>query len=224
MKLLCSYVALVCLLLTSTVATSQEFSVELMEQSPQAEGVAPELAKQFAANGYRVKRDASRTVCELWLCKELEIKPDFTPAGGRLYPFEPGQLIGLVHYSRKSSDFRDQTVASGWYTLRYELQPVDGNHVGTSPTRDFLLLVKAEHDEVDKDWDLKELQSLSSEAIGASHPAMICLQEPVKEAKPFVRHNAEADWWILHVMAKGKAEGKSVDIPLDMVIEGHAAE
>ena len=75
MKLFCRYFVLICMFLTSTIATSQEFSVELIEQPPQAEGLAPELVKQFADKGYRVKRDASRTVCELWLCKELEVKP-----------------------------------------------------------------------------------------------------------------------------------------------------
>lgn len=114
MKALRSCLALLCLCLTSPLANSQEFSVELIDQPAQAEGVASELIQQFAANGYRVKRDASRTVCEIWLSKELEVKANFTPADGRLYPFEPGQLIGLVHYVRKSTEFRDQTVASGW--------------------------------------------------------------------------------------------------------------
>ncbi len=224
MKSYCNCFALLLISLATTIAVGQDYSVELIEQPPQAEDLTPELAKQFAANGYRVKRDSSRTVCEIWLRKDLEVTANFVPANGRLYPFQPGQLIGLAHYARKSSDFREQTIASGWYTLRFELQPIDGNHVGTSPTRDFLLLVAAEHDEADKDWDLEELQSLSSEAAGSSHPAMICLQEPVQDAKPLVRHNAETDWWLLHIVAKGQADGKTVALPIDLVVEGHAAE
>ncbi len=224
MKILCSCFAWLLIFLTTTIANSQEYSVELIEQPPQAEDLAPELTQQFAPKGYRVKRDTSRTICEIWLCKDLQVTANFEPANGRLYPFQPGQLIGIVHYSRKSTEFRNQTLASGWYTLRFELQPIDGNHVGTSPTRDFLLLVAAEHDEADKDWDLEELQSLSSEAAGSSHPAMICLQEPVQDAKPLVRHNADADWWILHLMLTAKSGGESIDLPLDLVVDGHAAE
>jgi hypothetical protein len=219
-----SCLALLSLLLTFSTASSQEYSVEIIDQPPKADAVAPELAKQFAAKGYRVKRDSTRTVCEIWLRQELEVTPDFEPTNERLYPFYPGQLIGLLHFSRRGSDFRDQSVSSGWYTLRFDLQPVDGNHIGTSPTRDFLLMVSAEHDEAGKDWGAEELQELSSEAAGSSHPAMVCLQVPVKDAAPLVRHNAEADWWILHVIGKGVTNGKAKDIPIDLVVAGHAAE
>ncbi len=224
MNLLHSSLALVLMSLPFSTAFSQEYSVEAIDQPAQADDVAPELAKQFAAKGYRVQRDSSRTVCELWLTKELEVTANFEPTNERLYPFQPGQLIGLVHFARRSSDFRDQSLSSGWYTLRFDLQPVDGNHVGTSPTRDFLLMVAAEHDEADKDWSQEELQELSAEAAGSAHPAMICLQAPVKDPKPLVRHNEEADWWVLHVVAKGVANGKPVDVPLDLVVAGHANE
>ena len=184
----------------------------MIEQPPAADDVAAELAKQFSDVGYRVKRDSTRTICEIWLCKELELAADFEPSNQRLYPFEPGQLIGLVHYSRKTTDFRGQSISRGWYTLRYGLQPVDGNHVGTSPTRDFLLLVAAENDEAKKAWDLEELEELSAEAAGSAHPAMICLQKPSTDAKPLVRHNEETDWWILHVTGQGVGNGMSASI------------
>ena len=42
-----------------------------------------------------------------------------------------------------TADFRDQGIPAGTYILRYSQQPVDGAHVGTSTTRDFLALLPA---------------------------------------------------------------------------------
>ena len=206
------------------VAAAQEYSVEKIESAPEADGVSDEIAKLMADHGFRVKKGSSRTVCEIWLCKALAIDSEFQEAADRLYPFKLGQLVGLLHLSRRGSEFRDQTVSSGWYTLRFGLQPVDGNHVGTSPTRDFLLLVEAERDEFPENWGADELNEASAEAAGSSHPAMLCLQRPTKGSELAIRHNEANDWWVVHLTGKGVANQKSQDIPIDLVVVGHAAE
>lgn len=206
-----------------STAASQDYSVEIVDEPAKAEGLAAELLQQFSSKGYRAKR-GSRTICELWLCKQWNIEAEFEATPERLYPFHPGQLIALVHFPRKTTDFRQQTITDGWYTLRFELQPVDGNHVGTSVTRDFLLAVAAEHDAADKDWDAKDLQAVSAEAAGASHPAMLCLQTAGASAEPAMSHLEEQDWWVMHVLGQATEGGKQRALPLDIVIAGHAAE
>ncbi len=203
----------------------QDYKVAAIPASPTAEGVSPELLGQFAGQGVKVTR-GSRTACELWLHKDLEVVADFKETADRIYPFQPGQLIGLVHYPRKNNEFREQEVQSGWYTLRFELQPVDGNHVGTSPTRDFLLLVKAENDQVGKKWETKELLAASAEVSGGTHPAMMCLQRTSNDDQGAMslKHDEEKDWWILRLSAQGKAAGKPRNVFLEMVVIGHAAE
>ncbi len=217
-------IAAVILLLGVPLAAGQEYSVEKIEAAPEADGVSDEIAKLIAEQGIRVKKGSTRTVCEIWLCKELAIDNAFKESADRLYPFTPGQLIGLLHFSRRGSEFRDQTVSSGWYTMRFGLQPVDGNHVGTSPTRDFLLLVEAEQDELPENWDEDDLNEASSEAAGSSHPALICLQRPEKGSELAIRHDETNDWWVVHLTGKGVANQKSQDIPMDLVVVGHAAE
>ena len=213
------------LLLVPRLAGAQDYSVEVIEEAPKADGLSDELTSQFGEKGYRVKRGGSRTVCEIWLRKEWDVQADFKPSPTMLYPFTPGQLIGIVHFPRRGSDFRDQTISSGWYTLRFFLQPVDGNHIGTSPTRDFLLLLAADKDASGKDWTPDDLQTVSAEAAGSSHPAMFCLQ-PVEEGEaPGIRHRVNEDWWILHLTGTGKAGDATVpDVPLDVVVAGHAPE
>jgi hypothetical protein len=130
----------------------------------------------------------------------------------------------LVHFGRRGSEFRDQTVSSGWYTLRFGLQPVDGNHEGTSPTRDFLLLVDAEQDDLPENWDADALNEASAEAAGSSHPAMLCLQRTSDGSTFAIRHDEANDWWVLHVLGNGVADQKSKGIPMDLIVVGHAEE
>ena len=203
----------------------QDYKAAPLEGPPAAEGIGSDLLAAFEAQGVKIMR-GSRTSCEIWLRKDIESLADFKPSDERIYPFQQGQLIGLIHYPRKNNEFRDQEVQSGWYTLRFELQPVDGNHVGTSPTRDFLLMAKAENDQPGRKWETKELLAASAEVSGGSHPAMISLQRAEKsgESKPSLRHDEEKDWWVLRLIAKAQAGGKPIDVPLEMVVVGHAAE
>ena len=207
-----------------SAVNGQEHSVEVIDAAPESDDVSAELAAQFGTKGIRVKRSATRTACEIWLCKQWPVEAGFKVTEDRLYPFAPGQLVGLLHFSRRGKDFRDQSVSSGWYTLRFGLQPIDGNHEGTSPTRDFLVMVGAEQDAPDKKWEVKDLMKASAEAAGSTHPAMLCLQRATAGSELAVRHDEFHDWWILHTVGKGAADNKTQDVPFDLVVVGHATE
>ena len=202
----------------------QDHSVEKIDGRPEAGDVADDLLDQLADSGLRVKRGSSRTVCELWLCKEWPVDAEFKPTPERLYPFKPGQLIGVLRFRRRGSDFRDQNIGRGWYTLRFGLQPVDGNHEGTSPTRDFLVMVGADQDTANKSWDMRKLLEASAEAAGSTHPGLLCLQKATDGADTVMRHDETNDWWILHTVGTGAAEEKTQQIPLDLIVVGHATE
>ncbi len=203
----------------------QDFSVEVIENGPDAEKVSADLVEVMSDKGYRIKK-GSRTSAEIWLSKKWELDPAFEKSMERLYPFAPGQLVGLLHFGRRGSDFRDQSISSGWYTLRFALQPVDGNHVGTSPTRDFFVLVDADQDAADKDWSDDDLNQASAGAAGSTHPAMICLQAPEESAEAMgLRHDEANDWWILRAQGKGiSGDDEPKAVPVEMVVVGHALE
>jgi hypothetical protein len=206
-------------------APAAEHKVEALAEAPPSEGVAKEIVDQMQTTGLKVI-SGSRTVCEIWLAKTWPVQAGFKPTDELLYPFKPGQLIGLIRYRVKGGDFREQEIARGVYTLRYGQQPVDGNHVGTSPTRDFLLLVPAANDKSAKPLDEKELAKISAEAAGTKHPAILCLRKAPTETKdlPAMVHEESHDWWCLRLAGKGQADGKTVDVPVEFVVVGHAAE
>lgn len=206
-------------------ALAAEFEAAVIEEGPPKDKLSPEIAETLRDQGIAVKR-GSRTIAEIWLRKEWPIQAGFQPTFQLLYPFKEGELIGVIRYPRDANDLRDQEIASGVYTLRYGLQPVDGNHVGTSPTRDFLLLLPAEQDKSVEPITPETLVEKSTEVSFTSHPAILGLQ-PTQEAEgdlPTMRYHEANDWWILQFAGQGEADGKTEDVRVDLVIVGVALE
>lgn len=206
-------------------ATAQEYRVEKIESPAPADEISPEIAALLAPTGLKLVKGESRTVCEIWPAKEWPIKPDAKTTSDVLYPLTPGQLIGVVNYARKGADFRDQEIPKGVYTLRYGQQPVDGAHVGTSPTRDFLLLLPAAGDRDPKVLEYKPLTAASKETSGTAHPAILSLVKAGESGEPLaVVENADKEWTIVRFMGKTRQDGQTADLPVELVVVGVAAE
>jgi hypothetical protein len=214
--------ALVCF--ASRFAYAVDHRLEQLAEPAPADAVAAPIASLLNESGVKVIRGTSRTVCEIWLRKEIPASA--ATSSGVQYPFQPGDLIGVVRFPREGSDFRDQDIAEGVYTLRYGLQPVDGAHVGTFPTRDFLVLSKAEDDQSAEPVDAMALTERSTEASETSHPAILALikLEEKAESYPSITENEEKEWWIARLEVQTKAGDKAQKIPVDLVVAGYAEE
>jgi hypothetical protein len=222
------WVGLLAASFAASFSAAQEYRVDVIDGGPPADRVAEEIRAELAKTGLKVVRGSSRTVCEFWPCASWPVIDGFQATTERLYPFEPGQLIGVLRLRRRGNDFRDQQISGGVYTLRYALQPIDGNHEGTSPTRDFLVLVNAEDDSVKKAWTVEALMKASAAAAQSSHPAMLCLQR-VDDKRPAtpqaaMRHDERHDWWILGWVGQAESKGTQRPLPIDLVVVGHAEE
>jgi len=132
-----------------------------------------------------------------------------------------GEFIAVLRFPRKGADFRGQDIPAGLYILRYANQPVDGNHVGTSLTRDFLVLVPASADRSPKPTAEKDLFKLSAQSAESSHPAILSLVKPeASGALPALRHLEEQDRWTVQFAGNGPAS----KVVLELVVVGKAAE
>lgn len=217
------------LLLTGVagLASAAEHKVESLGDPPPQAAISAEIAALLGGPALRVTRAPSRVVCDVWLCKEwVQAKAPEKAAGSVLYPLQPGQLIGVVSYPKRGTDFRDQKIAEGVYTLRYGHQPIDGAHVGTSATRDFLLLLPAAADKTPAPLDYKTLTKLSAEAAGSTHPLLLPLQKPVSAEGdvPAIRHKEEGDWWIVKSRGMNRIGDQSQPLAMEWVVVGKASE
>jgi hypothetical protein len=205
---------------------ADELTVEILDEPAPADEISKAIATQLSPQGFAVKRSKTSTLCNIWLAKEWKVAADFKPTADVLYPFTSGQLIGVVQYKRRGGDFRDQDLDRGVYTLRYALQPVDGNHVGTSPTRDFLLVVAAAEDESPEAMDVRKLYMASAEAAQSSHPGLLLMQQVPADAdasKPTSWEN-DNEWALIRIAGTASAGEKSTPQAIDLVVVGHADE
>jgi hypothetical protein len=202
------------------VASAQDYKLETVEALP--EGVPAAVAAKMNAKGHRVV--GRRPLCEVWLAKELPVQADFAPTLAVKYPFTPGQLVGVLNVPRRSelSDFRGQTIEPGVFTLRYGQQPMDGNHIGTSETADFLLALPVAADEDPAPiGDKDTLTEKSAAAAGTQHPAIFSLL-PVADAgikEAGLSHDEANELWVLQLLGAGAKDKK---VPLRLVVVGES--
>jgi hypothetical protein len=213
------------LVLLGGAAEAVDYKIEPLEAAADVEGLSEEIAGQLAPTGIKVLR-GTRTFCEMWPAKSWATKAGFMPSASVLYPFSVGELMGVVRYKLKGEDFRGQEIAPGAYTLRYGLQPVDGNHAGTSPTRDFLLLLPIEKDTTVAPIEEQNLFKLSAEVAGGTHPTMLLLMpfEGASDDLPQIAHDEESERWSVLFAGSGSSDGKSDKVPVNLVVVGKAAE
>jgi hypothetical protein len=202
--------------------TAADQKVEALKEAPA--GLSGEIAAAINTTGYRVT-SKDGVICDVWLAKEIPLKPKFTSSLRIKYPFQAGQLIGAIRFPEgsKPTDFRGQALKPGTYTLRYGLQPDDGNHLGTSDIRDFLVGCPPKTDvDPKRVEDIKDLFKLSGQAAGTTHPAIFLLIPPPE--KPYdaagVTHDDEKHLVIFQANANGKDGEKAVAIPVSVVTAG----
>ena len=160
-----------------------------LEAQPHKEPVLQELAAPVRAaladGGVRVT--VSGTVLDFWWVKSLAVTA--TPLGWAAVP--EGSLVGAVRLSTGFRDIRARAIRPGVYTLRYGVQPENGDHLGTSPFRDFLLLVPAAFDTEPPARGHKGTIELSIRTVGGAHPAVWSIDPPIASEAILGRHTTE---------------------------------
>ncbi|MGI9103195.1 MAG: hypothetical protein ACR2IF_12230 [Terriglobales bacterium] len=171
-------------------------------------------------NGSRVLRGDGMPLCEIWLRRSLPLGK----AGGKgvAYPeFPQSVMLGVIRFPNGGKDFRGQTIKPGVYTMRYELLPEDGNHMGVAPNPDFVLLLPAAADsDPNAHYDFARMVKLSSEAAGTAHPAAFSMPSPPTGETPRAFQNADG----FEVFAASLKTDSGRNIPFALVVKGQAEQ
>ncbi len=145
------------------------------------------------------------------------------------FPFlADGELLGVIRLSSEGHDYRDQPIAKGVYTMRYGLQPVNGDHLGVSTYRDYSLILPAAKDQSLALPARKQLEERSAESAKTSHPAIFLLLEAPADAsksEPAMIHDAEKNTWsvVFPLSLQVKGSGDVIVLPVRLVVVGAAA-
>jgi hypothetical protein len=213
-----------------TSGSAQE-SISLAElKQPAPDSVAAAVRDSLSAQGYRIQDKEGRTVADLWLRKATPAaeKPA-GPKGAIQFPFlADGELLGVLQFAIEGHDYRDQPIAKGVYTMRYGLQPVNGDHLGVSTYRDYSLLLPASKDQALAAPSRKQLEERSAETAGTSHPAIFLLlsapPDSSKAAAKVIRDDEKNTWSVVvPVSLKIKDQGEPLSYSVRLVLVGVAA-
>lgn len=208
------------ILTLSLVCSAQNGKVDTI--GPLTDTAVSEAVRQtLDAKGYRLTLDDSKPACEIWLRKSVPAQSKKEP-DSVVYPqLAESTLVGVAHFPERAADFRGHPIPAGFYTLRYELMPDDGNHLGVAPNRDFLLLVPAQSDsDPSASFKYPDLIALSARTAGTKHPSPLSLAPADKAGSGTVAKD-DQDHWIFSAALKLDSGS---DLPLALVVKGTAQQ
>jgi hypothetical protein len=187
---------------------------------PSDPSVSAVVVQALDAKGYRVVPGPGSAAIEIWFCKEVQAQPKSANSDAIYDRFSESTRIGVLHFTKNANDYRGQSIAAGYYALRYALMPNDANHLGVAPGRDFLLLVPIAVDPA-KTPTLQELMVLSGQAAGTKHPAPLSLVSAQSDgSKPTLTRDDQGD--VVFTAFVHLTSGE--ELPIALVVKGTAPQ
>lgn len=200
-----SLLVLASFLLVSTLAAAQDAGVTAQSEGVPA-GIADAVGAVLAPGGQHVVVGAK--TLDFWWVKTLPLVAG--SAGATWESVEEGTLVGAVRISANYPDIRGKTIRPGVYTLRFALQPQNGDHLGVSPYREFLLLSPAAVDTSAATLGHDETVNLSKQALGISHPATWSLDPPIATNAPSTVYKNDSGFTGVVFQVPASRDGKDV--------------
>lgn len=195
--------------LLAGVAAAADYRTEPAGPPPAEAGA---LAPALAADGIRVVKPDGGALCSFWFAREVgkESQPEQNATWGIAH----GTFLGVVKVESRWSDRRGQPIRPGVYTLRLSFFPMNGDHQGVAPQRDFAILSPAE---IDKDAAAKpsfdQLMDMSRKASRTPHPLVLSLWKESGPVETGITAEGESDQ-VLRTTIAGA--------PVALIVYGHS--
>lgn len=120
--------------------------------------------------------DGDEAIYEFWFQREIPAQAEPESASKGLKTLDEITLMGVVSVGEGQRDYKDNEIIPGVYTMRFGLQPQDGDHLGTSDYPFFAVLIPAKADAApDAIKAYKAMVRASGKATTAGHPAVLSL-------------------------------------------------
>ena len=192
-----------------------------------ASEVSAAMGEALQPDGVRLLDAGGKVLFEIWLPDPVGAKSGgYTPSDVLYGTLEKGAWLGVLHCTSGGTDFRGQTIPPGTYSMRYHHVLQDGNHMGVSLYRDFVLLLPVAADtDIDELLSFAEVVALSAKVSGTNHPAVLSLRTPVEgktAAQPEVVPD-DVGHWVVRTGSRSRAEGGAeAEFPFAIVLVGQA--
>jgi hypothetical protein len=171
------------------------------------------ISGMLQKDGAKIVGPSGAPYCEIWFRTTAPSGPKSTEDAVVL-PIPHGSLVGALRWPAAGSDRRGQTIKPGVYTLRYSQHPVNGDHQGVAPQRDFFLMIPAAEDKDPNSTPaFNDVVAMSRKASGTPHPAVLSASSSSNSTFPELKKEGDSDW-VLHA--------KIGDLPISLIVVGRA--
>lgn len=198
-----------CLLVLSATVLSAQYKAEPGAAPPSEVDAA--ILSQLQKTGTKVVAANGSVFCEVWFRDKLPPAAN-AEENVTMNTVAQGALLGVIRFPAAGADRRGQTIKPGVYTLRYSMFPINGDHQGAAPQRDFALMTPVADDKdpaATPNFDT--LVGWSRKASGTPHPAVLSVWKQDSEFKAGLSQMGEHDW-VLQL--------KIGDVPIAIVLIG----
>ena len=207
------------------LAGESTYRSEALKKAPPAE-ISGSVRKVIAAHGLRVLGPKGKPFVDVWLRKSVSTKADENTLGIDFGSLRDGTLLGVIRFHAKSDDFRGNRFRPGLYTFRYANRPEDGDHQGTSETRDFVLLCPVDLDVKPDPMPTEEVIKLSVKVSRRKHPSILYLVKMFDkpEKLPRLVNQEELEYWVLDFQVPVEGKSGKTAVRMGLVLVGLAPE
>lgn len=206
-----------CTLLVASVAFGQNYKVEAAGAPPA--DLPQGLKDLLQSSGVKFEDSGGTVLAQVWTRKDYPLVKGVGPTADVLYgALGNGVLVGVINFPKDTQDFRQQNIKAGTYTLRHQLIPTDGNHMGVNPYRDALLMVPVASDTgYTATLSFEDLTKLSTKASGTPHPGFL-IMAPVKDPQsaPTAFQDDQQHWDV-----QMDVQGPDAKLPIAVTLVGH---
>lgn len=188
-----------------------------VEPAGKPDAPAP-VAAAVQEQGWHVLDKDGAPLVTVWPAKSVATSKK--EVEGANYPaLDLSAFFGVMKLEQDGKDFRGQIIPKGTYTLRYALLPSDGNHMGVTPNRDFLLLLSLASDsDPAATFTEKQLHRASGKVAGNGHPTVLSMV--AAEGKSGSVTISPESFLVLHFSVT-TSDG---ELPISVVVKGVAQQ
>jgi hypothetical protein len=204
-------------LLLAGMAFGQSYKVEPAGAPPA--DLPQGLKDLLQSTGVKFEDSSGTVLAQIWTRKDYPLLKGVGPTADVLYgALGNGVLVGGINFPKDTQDYRQQNIKAGSYTLRHQLIPTDGNHMGVNPYRDALLMCPVASDTgYTATLDFADLVKLSTKASGTPHPGFL-IMAPVKDpaTSPLAFQDDQQHWDV-----QTDVQGADAKLPIAVTLVGH---
>lgn len=180
-------------LMSAALASAEQYKLEPAGAPPSE--LSPAIVSALQDKGHKVLTADGKVWCEVWFVKSPTKIPTTSEAEVTWKTVAPLSLVGAIRWPAQGYDRRGQTIKPGVYTLRYANYPINGDHLGVAPQRDFLVMSPADADQKTEPLaKFDDLMALSKKVSAAAHPAVLSMWLVESNYEPGLSQAGEHDW------------------------------